>query len=928
MKVSGIALAACFLFTGGSLLADDVTAPEITAISISPTGSDVSSGNATITVTVQTTDDLSGTESGNLYFYDGNGDYVRAAYFDSADRTVRVGLDDTYVLDVDIPQYSQPGTWRADARVFDVAENQRNFGPDDEPFPVPADPQFAVANSGSVDTAPPTVSSFSLSESTVVSGPASTAVTVTIHCGDALSGLSSGAVHVFDPTGQLVTGLIQYFGAYERISGDSHDGVYQVTVTLPPGVAAGTWHFFPNLTDNLGNYFQGSEVNLLVTSTSAANLALARALDAVQYTWDSNEPVWIAQTDETSDGVDAAASAPIGNNGESILQTAVTGPGTLRFDWKVDSEENQDFLSVEVADTSEYHDISGDSGWLTQSVTIPAGEHAVIWRYAKNASGSSGADRGWVDRVRFEGGSDTTLPVLQAVRISPRPVNIFGGPEDVTIEVEVADDFNGISEGRVHLINPNGDEYSSTTFDVLSRTDGDKYLGSYQVALQVPGAAVYGLWRVQVDLTENVTTTTVIHGEGQSSFPDPGEETLFVWDGFTGDVKAPVVKELAVNPSNVEVSAAAATVTVTARITDAAAGFQDGNFAIHSAEDDWTGSVYFTGGDRISGDGIDGIYQVRLQVPRYGPAGTWRVSCHLRDNLDNEREYPIDTEFSPTIDETFSVTNGGLVDTGVPEVTSIEITPGTVDASSGPATIGIDVTLSDDLSGFRDACLFFFDSLNVEQEGLFTVLDGSNRTSGNDVNGTYHVSRPLPQGSAEGQWLVRVFLRDRVGRTRLYGPGDAAYPEISDGFFTVGPVPDSLFQVFLDQYSLAGNDALPGTDTDHDGRNNATELMLGTDPTDASDSGTALITVTRDGTAMHLDFMIDPALMVGINGVFLELSDGSGGPPLRVTGQTQAGLGGVWTNVLPVNLSGSAWRITVPFSGGTSGFARLLIENP
>ncbi len=928
MKVPGIALAACFLLTGGLLLADDVTAPEITAISISPTVSDVSSGNATITVTVQTTDDLSGTESGNLYFYDGNGNYVRAVYFDAADRTARVGLDDTYVFTAVIPQYSQPLNWRADALVVDVAGNQRNLGPGNEPFPVPADAQFTVENNGVIDGDLPFVTSFGLSESTVVSGPAGVEVTATIECGDVISGLSRGFVYVFDPNNQLVFGLIQYFGAYERISGDSHDGVYQVTLTLPPGAAAGTWHFSPNLTDNVGNNFQGPDVDLLVTSTSAANLSLARALDAVQYTWDSNEPAWIPQTDETFDGVDAAASAPIGNGGESVFQTTVTGPGTLKFEWKVDSEEDHDFLSVEVPDNSEYHEISGDSGWLTQSVTIPAGEHAVIWRYAKDASLDSGADRGWVDRVRFEAVSDTAPPVLQAVRISPRPVNISGGPQDVTITVEASDDKFGISEGRVHLINPNGDEQSSTTFDAFSRIDGDDYLGIYQVTLQVPDTAVYGLWRVQVDLTEDLTATTVIHGEGQTPFPDPGEETFFVWDGVTGDVKAPLVKELAVNPASVEVSASAATVTVTARITDEAAGFLDGSFAIYSAEDNWTGSVYFTGGDRISGDEIDGIYQVTLPVPRYGAAGTWQVTCHVRDNLDNERDYPYETEFLPTIDETFSVTNSGLVDTQVPEVTSINITPGTVDASLGPATIGIDVTLSDDLSGFRDAYLFFFNPSNIEQVGLFTVLDGSNRTSGSDVNGSYHVSKQLPQGSAEGQWLVRVFLRDRVGRTRMYGPGDAAYPEVGDGFFTVGPVPDSLFQAFVSQYNLTENDALPGTDTDHDGRNNATELMLGTDPTSAGDSGAGLITVARDGAAMHLDFTIDPALMVGINGVFLELSDGSGGPPLRVTGQTQDGLGGVWTNVLPVHLSGSTWRISVPFSSGPKGFARLRIENP
>jgi hypothetical protein len=64
------------------------------------------------------------------------------------------------------------------------------------------------------------------------------------------------------------------------------------------------------------------------------------------------------------------------------------------------------------------------------------------------------------------------------------------------------------------------------------------------------------------------------------------------------------------------------------------------------------------------------------------------------------------------------------------------------------------------------------------------------------------------------------------------------------------------------------------------------------------------------------------------SGSFLELSDGGGGAPLRVKGQTQTGLTGAWLNTLPVLVSGSTYQISLPLSGGPTSFALLFFETP
>ncbi|MFY9570863.1 MAG: hypothetical protein WAV20_05655, partial [Blastocatellia bacterium] len=102
------------------------------------------------------------------------------------------------------------------------------------------------------DIVPPQLVELSISPSSidVTSGPQD--VAFTIRATDALSGFSSGSFAIFSPSaGQAKFGS---FGAFNRISGDEMDGVYQTVVTFPQFSEAGTWHISGvNLFDVVGN---------------------------------------------------------------------------------------------------------------------------------------------------------------------------------------------------------------------------------------------------------------------------------------------------------------------------------------------------------------------------------------------------------------------------------------------------------------------------------------------------------------------------------------------------------------------------------------------------------------------------------------------------------------------------------------------------
>jgi hypothetical protein len=903
----------------------DSSPPVLQAVRISPSAVDISSGPQTVTFTLETSDDFLGVSNGRLRIIDPYDTTISTVSFDSNQRVSGDGLFGTYQVTAQIPDTLGWGNWRVEVDLIEVSSAKtRSYGPAKSQFPTPGEEFFTVSSGPASDIEAPLVQSVSTAPALVDVTSSAATLSVTVRIIDGYPGFSEGRIRAYTPGGVWIGAAD--FDETHRVSGDTNDGTYTVPLKIPQGSAPGTWNLYLYARDEAGNpgYQPGGTFSV---SNNPQN-SLGNALDAAQFAWTTSNPAWGHQTTDTHDGVDAAASGPTDDSQESTFQTTVTGPGTLYFHWRVDSEEFADVLSVEVPDTFEFHEISGNTAWAEQSVDLPAGAHTVIWKYAKNASDAQGEDRGWVDQVRFIGEADTAPPVLQAVRISPGPVNIWSGTQTVTFTIEASDDSLGVANGELRVIRPSGGTFEALYFDSGQRVSGDGLFGTYEVTSQIPADEELGTWRVEVDLIEESTSILRSYGPANDPFPNPGEQFFTVADGTDSDRQAPLVASISTAPGTVDVTAAAATITVTLRITDDISGFSEGSTAVRTPTGAWTGSTYFTAGNRVSGDKFDGIYVVEVPVPRYGPPGTWKVDCYVKDVAANERDYPYQLSFPTPGSDEFTVINTGPADTTAPSLSLIEITPATVNTTASPATITVKISISDDLSGFRDRYLFFYEPGDIFSGSVFAAIDDTHRISGNELNGTYEIPVTIPQGSAVGSWQIRVFIRDRTGGEKTYGPGATPYPPPGNGQFTVATAAPSLFQSFVQTYNLAGDDALPSADPDHDGRNNATELMLGTNPANAASAGAGLTSVTRDAGFFHLNFTIDPTLTITPAGNWLELRDGGGGAPFRVTGQTQAGLGGTWANVLPSQVSGSSYRISLPLSGGNKGFARLFFENP
>jgi len=136
------------------------------------------------------------------------------------------------------------------------------------------------------------------------------------------------------------------------------------------------------------------------TTAFGESISLKTALDATNLTWStSGDAGWFGETTVTHDGVSAAQSGPIDDDGYSDLTMVAPTNGQISFWWKVSSEADADALTFYINGVYKAS-ISGEVDWTQDVFPVSAGD-TLTWEYAKDDSFSEGADAGWVDQAHF-----------------------------------------------------------------------------------------------------------------------------------------------------------------------------------------------------------------------------------------------------------------------------------------------------------------------------------------------------------------------------------------------------------------------------------------------------------------------------------------------------------------------------------------------
>ncbi|EEF61684.1 immunoglobulin domain-containing protein [Pedosphaera parvula] len=224
-----------------------------------------------------------------------------------------------------------------------------------------------------------------------------------------------------------------------------------------------------NVVDANSGFYELVVSNVFGIATNSGIFAtvndLPSSLNAVELIWttSTNKP-WFAESITSHDGVEAAQSSPLSYTGEqSLLQTTVTGPGTLSFWCMLNSYWGQERLGFSIDGLQQFYLPTRTSGWQHKTIYIPEGNHVLEWSfYTPGATYLS--DSAWVDQVTYSPGPTPpafdTPPSSQVASAGTNAawnISVFGTPPLSYQWQFNGTDINGATNTSLSLTNIQAD---------------------------------------------------------------------------------------------------------------------------------------------------------------------------------------------------------------------------------------------------------------------------------------------------------------------------------------------------------------------------------------------------------------------------------------------------------------------------------------
>jgi hypothetical protein len=152
----------------------------------------------------------------------------------------------------------------------------------------------------------------------------------------------------------------------------------------------------------------------------------------------SSEVPWVITETDPFEGIISARSGAITHNQSTSLaiKAIYSDPDTLRFYYKVSSENSYDYLIFTVNDNEVFRK-SGIVPWEQMEAAVPAGVNEFKWVFRKDGSVSEGNDCAFLDLIDFADNSQVTYisrDIAAARLVSPvQKTNI--GRENVSVRL-------------------------------------------------------------------------------------------------------------------------------------------------------------------------------------------------------------------------------------------------------------------------------------------------------------------------------------------------------------------------------------------------------------------------------------------------------------------------------------------------------------
>ncbi|HEU0080162.1 MAG TPA: Ig-like domain-containing protein, partial [Longimicrobiaceae bacterium] len=358
--------------------------------------------------------------------------------------------------------------------------------------------------------------------------------------------------------------------------------------------------------------------------------------------------------------------------------------------------------------------------------------------------------------------ADVTAPELRGFSFSPASVDVGSAAAPVEFSFTVADAGSGVVYASV-LVSPAPSSSGGPGSPFCSAGPGPSAPspgGTWKCTAAFPQGSAPGTWYVHaVYLTDaGSNQRTLTRAELQAA----GFPTTIQVTGVAPDADAPVVAGLSFTPAAVNVSAGAAPVEFSVRITDAGSGTKELQLRVLGPV---AGQQQFCSGSaRASGTPADGVWKCTVSIPMGSAPGEWYVGqLQVEDVVGNRRVYSREMLQAAGFPTAITVSSPST-DVTPPVLTGFGIAPAAVSVADGAKTVEFTATATDAGSGYAKLDVLLLDPGVVGRVCVSQAL-----ASGSPQNGTMKCSVSIPGTAAAGtQYVDSVTLYDATGNGRTY----------------------------------------------------------------------------------------------------------------------------------------------------------------
>ena len=349
---------------------------------------------------------------------------------------------------------------------------------------------------------------------------------------------------------------------------------------------------------------------------------------------------------------------------------------------------------------------------------------------------------------------DTTPPQLTEFTFGPTTVDTRPGTASILVHFTATDDLSGVTLFRVSLQSPSGQHFQSGEVGFVPMQVATSSVFIYFPKFSEPGTWVVSQILIQ-DAAGNVLTLA------EADLDALGFPTQLNVLSFQ-DQTPPKLTAFNFTPKTIDTRTKPATVQVTFTLTDDSSGATAFRILFRgpSGKPTRSGEVQFTPNSSVKGS-------VAIPFPEFTPPGAWSVSeIQITDASGNVQTLATADVGAMKFPTQLSVTS--VEDTTPPNLTAFNFTPATIDSMAGPASVEVDFTVTDDLSGVTSFSFAFQGPGGKGSQSGQAQFDPTRNAAGSIAIG-------FPQFSPRGVWTVsEIRMEDFTGNVQVLGTPDIA----------------------------------------------------------------------------------------------------------------------------------------------------------